>query len=84
MFIHYEEGVEMSVSYKKLQHLLIEREMSNADLMRQAQISANIISKIKTGQYIALDKLEGICNAMECTPNDILVFLPDNKEEGKK
>lgn len=74
----------MSVSYKKLQHLLIEREMSNSDLMRQAKISANIISKIKTGQYIALDKVESICNAMNCTPNDILVFLPDNKDEENK
>lgn len=74
----------MSVSYKKLQHLLIEREMSNSDLMRQAKISANIISKIKTGQYIALDKVESICNAMNCTPNDILVFLPDNNDEENK
>ena len=74
----------MSVDYKRLQHLLIEREMSNSDLMRQAKISANIISKIKTGQYIALDKVESICNAMKCTPNDILVFIPENDEENEK
>lgn len=69
----------MSVSYKKLQHILIEREISHSQLMRDANISANIISKIKTGQYIALDKVESICNALECTPNDILVFLPESK-----
>lgn len=74
----------MSVSYKKLQHLLIEREMSNADLMREANISANIISKLKNGQYIALEKVESICKAMECTPNDILVFLPDDNAEGER
>lgn len=68
----------MSVSYKKLQHLLIEHEISHSDLMRMANISANIISKIKGGKYIALDKVESICKALECTPNDILVFLPDN------
>lgn len=68
----------MSVCYKKLQHMLIEREISHSQLMREAHISANIISKIKTGQYIALDKVESICNALNCTPNDILVFLPDN------
>lgn len=68
----------MSVSYKKLQHILIEREISHSQLMRDANISANIISKIKTGQYIALDKVESICNALKCTPNDILVFLPEN------
>ena len=41
----------MSVSYKKLQHILIEREISHSQLMRAANISANIISKIKNGQY---------------------------------
>ena len=70
----------MSVSYKRLQHLMIEKDITNSELMKRAKISANIISKIKTGQYIALDKVESICNAMECTPNDILVFLPDEKE----
>ena len=64
----------MSVCYKKLQHMLIEREISHSQLMREAHISANIISKIKTGQYIALDKVESICNALNCTPNDILVL----------
>lgn len=67
----------MSVSYKPLQHLLIERDMSNAELMRSAEISANIISKIKNGQYIALEKVESICKALDCTPNDIMTFLPD-------
>ena len=50
----------MAVDYKKLQHILIEREISNSQLMRMANISANIICKIKTGQYIALDKVESI------------------------
>ena len=60
--------------------MLIEREISHSQLMREAHISANIISKIKTGQYIALDKVESICNALNCTPNDILVFLTDNPD----
>ena len=74
----------MSVSYKKLHHLLIEREISNSSLMREAKISANIISKLKNNQYIALDKLESICQALDCTPNDILVFLPENKNPNNK
>lgn len=64
----------MAVCYKKLQHLMIDRDISNAELMRSAKISANIIAKIRTGQYIALDKVESICMAMNCTPNDILEF----------
>lgn len=71
----------MAVSYKRLLHLMIEKDVSNAELMQKANISANIISKIKNGQYMALEKVESICVAMDCTPNDILEFLPDNVEE---
>ena len=67
----------MAVSYKRLLHLMIEKDVSSAELMRKANISANIISKIKNGQYMALDKVESICVAMDCTPNDILEFLPE-------
>lgn len=73
----------MAVSYKRLMHLMIERDVSNAQLMRDANISANIIKKIKTGQYMALDKIESICAALNCTPNDILEFISNEKEEIK-
>lgn len=73
----------MAVSYKRLQHLMIEQDVSNAELMRRAKISANIITKIKTGQYIALDKVESICRAMNCTPNDVLEFLPETADDGE-
>lgn len=72
----------MAVSYKRLLHLMIEKDVSNAELMRKANISANIISKIKNGQYMALDKVESICQAMKCTPNDILEFI-DDSEKGR-
>ena len=53
----------MAVSYKKLLHLMIEKDISNTQLMREANISANIITKLRTGQYIALDKVECICKS---------------------
>ena len=71
----------MAVCYKKLLHLMIEKDISNAELMRKANISANIISKIKNGQYMALEKVESICVAMDCTPNDILEFVPESGEK---
>ena len=70
----------MAVSYKPLLHMMIEKDVSNAELMRRAHISANIITKIKNGQYIALEKVESICNAMDCTPNEMMEFIPDIAE----
>jgi putative transcriptional regulator len=71
----------MAVSYKRLQHLMIEQDVSNAELMRRAQISANIITKIKTGQYMALDKVESICRAMNCGVDDILEFTESIQDD---
>lgn len=69
----------MAVSYKRLLHMMIEKDISNQDLMRDAKISANIITKIRNGQYMALNKVESICLALDCTPNDILEFIPEEK-----
>lgn len=71
----------MAVSYKKLLHLLIEKDITNAKLMKDANVSANIIKKIKTGKYIALDKVESICMALDVTPNDILEFIQPGDEK---
>ena len=64
----------MSVSYKKLFHLLIDKNMTNAQLMEKAGFSANIITRMKRNGYISLDSIEKICNALDCGVDDILEF----------
>jgi putative transcriptional regulator len=71
----------MAVSYKKLFHLLIEKEMSNADLQKQAGFSANIITRLKRNNYITLQSIESICKALNCGVDDILEFVPDGENE---
>lgn len=71
----------MSVSYKRLLYMMIENDISNQDLIRNAKISANIITKIRNGQYIALDKVESICMELDFTPNDILKFIPEEEKK---
>lgn len=74
----------MAVSYKKLFHMMIERDMSNAQLMEQTGFSANIITRMKRGSYISLESIERICRAMHCGVDDILEFIPDENEEVSK
>ena len=47
MYFKWKEGIAMAVTYKKLFHLLIDRGMTNAELMEKAGFSANIITRIK-------------------------------------
>ena len=73
----------MAVSYKKLFHLLIEKDMTNAQLMQEAGFSANIITRLKRGGYISLDSVKSICRVLHCGVDDILEFIPD-EDRGKE
>lgn len=73
----------MAVSYKKLFHMMIEKDMTNAQLMKKAGFSANIITRIKRGGYISLESVESLCRVFDCKVDDILEFVADenpNKE----
>ena len=68
----------MAVSYKRLFHLLIERDMTAAQLQQQAGFSANITTRMKRNGYLSLDTIESICRVMKCGVDDILEFVPDD------
>ena len=74
----------MAVSYKKLFHLLIERDMTTAQLQQQAGFSANIITRMKRNGYLSLDTIENICRTMNRGVDDILEFLPDEPSDNKE
>ena len=70
----------MAVSYKRLFHLMIDKGVTNAELMEKAGFSANIITRLKRDLYVALDSIEKICYALNCGVDDILEFIPEEKE----
>ncbi|MDD3693472.1 MAG: helix-turn-helix transcriptional regulator, partial [Oscillospiraceae bacterium] len=47
----------MSVSYKKLWKLLIDRDMKKKDLQAAAGISPSSISKLSKNEYVSMDVL---------------------------
>lgn len=69
----------MAVSYKKLFHLLIERNMTNAQLQKQCGFSANIITRLKRNNYISLETVENICKTLNCDVDDILEFSSESE-----
>ena len=73
----------MAVSYKRLFHLLIDKGVTNAELMERGGFSANIITRLKRDKYVALDSIEKICYALDCGVDDILEFIPDKEQMSK-
>ena len=70
----------MAVSYKKLFHMLIDRNMSPAQLQKEAGYSANISTRLRKDIYISLESVEKICRVLNCKVDDIVEFIPDGKE----
>lgn len=70
----------MAVSYKKLFHLIIEKDISTTELTEQAGFSANIMTRIKRNQYVSLESIEKICSALDCDVNEILEFQSKTEE----
>lgn len=71
----------MAVTYKKLLHLLIDKDMTIADLQKQAGYSANISTRIRNDTYISLESVEKICRVLNCKIDDIVEIVP-NKDTG--
>ena len=73
----------MAVSYKKLFHLLVDRDMTAVQLQQQDDYSANITTRLKKNAYISLESVEKICRALNCKVDDIVEFVTDDTEENQ-
>ena len=54
----------MSISYKKLWKLLIDREMKKKDLQIAAGISSASITKMGKNQNVSTETLQKVCTAL--------------------
>lgn len=70
----------MVVSYKKLFHMLIDRNMTATELQKEAGYSANISTRMRRDEYVSLDSIEKICQVLNCKVDDIVEFVPDDKK----
>ena len=68
----------MAVCYDRLFHKMIDKRISNVQLMTKAGLSANIITRLKRNSYISLESIEKICAVLECTVDEILEFNVDD------
>ena len=65
-------GDIMAFSYNKLWKILIDKNMKRKDLQEVAGISSASVAKLGKGDNITTDVLLRICEALDCTIDDIL------------
>lgn len=62
----------MSVSYNRLWKLLIDKNMSKTQLIRDAQISTNAMAHLGKNEDVRVEVLVKICETLHCNMDDIM------------
>ena len=66
------EGLQMRLSYKKLWVLLVQRDMTKADLRKEIDISSSTLTKMNRNEVVSLSVLLKICDLLKCDIGDIM------------
>lgn len=65
----------MPVSYKKLWIMLIERNITKAQMRQIAGLSQSTLTKLNKNEYVSMDILVKICMALDCDIGDIVEIV---------
>ena len=71
----------MDISYKKLWVLLIEKDITRAQMRRDLKIATGTMIKLNKGEEVALSVLLRICEYLECDIGDICSVVKPKKED---
>jgi len=67
------------VSYKPLWDTMEKQGITTYMLIEKYGINPRTISNLRHDRGITVYTLERLCNILNCKPNDILEFIPDNQ-----
>ncbi len=68
------------VSYEPLWQTMEKRGITSYTLMVKHNINPRTINNLKHNRGITVYTLERLCTILQCTPNDILKFIPDEQK----
>lgn len=67
----------MKINYNKLRKLMIDNQMDRSDLMRAAELSSYMATKINKNEPVSLEALMRVCKVFHCDIGDICEVIID-------
>ena len=67
----------MAISYKKLWKLLIDKDMTAAQLRERTGIAPNTMTKLRRDEEVSMAVLIKICTALNANIGDIMDLVPE-------
>ncbi|MFQ7468380.1 helix-turn-helix domain-containing protein [Dialister sp.] len=69
----------IKANYKRLWHILLDRDMKKKELAHIAGVSTYTINKLNKNDNVTVEVLGKICKALDCTLDDIMEFEEDGE-----
>lgn len=66
---------------KKLFELLIDRDMKKKEMKELLGIGNSIMTKLANNENVTVEVIAKICNALDCSMDDVIEILPDREEK---
>ncbi len=70
----------MTISYKKLWIMLIEKDVSSANLRKDLNIATGTMTKLRRNEEVALSVLLRICEYLNCDIGDICSAVREDND----
>lgn len=64
----------IKANYKRLWHILLDKNMKKKDLAKLAEVSTYTINKLNKNENVTVEVLGKICKALNCALDDIMEF----------
>jgi putative transcriptional regulator len=64
----------MNVSYNRLWKMLIDKNMTKAELRKKTKIAPSTFSRMNKGEIVSLEVLMRICLELHCGLDDVVEF----------
>lgn len=64
----------MKISYNNLWKILIDKKIKKTELIEQANITSNALSKLSKNESVPLETLIKVCNVLDCKIDDIVEY----------
>jgi DNA-binding Xre family transcriptional regulator len=60
------------ISYKPLMKLMIEKDLTRAEICKRLNLSCTTLAKLSKGDYLSLRVIEQICLLLDCNIEDVV------------
>lgn len=68
----------MAITYKKLWHILIDKNMKKKDLQKAVALTGYAMRKLGNDEPVTTDVIAKVCSCLNCTPDDVMEITQDS------